>query len=225
MFKKNILKIILITIGVFGGLFIIAKLTGVLQYAFLPTGGSEPTIKRKSFIFFSNALPYKKFKILVYNQKNTNYQLGQYPQRLVATEGDILQISEGKLIINNENVDHLFTLKKSYKIDRTFVNYLVEKGHRFDEFYALDNMYFLAQLADNELTNDFAYELFAIPEYDAGIRKQYGKKWTANNFGPIKIPKGKLFFLGDNRNESLDSRYLGFVDKNEVIGRVFIPKN
>jgi len=36
----------------------------------------------------------------------------------------------------------------------------------------------------------------------------------------ITVPKGQLFFLGDNRDNSNDSRYWGFVDESEVMGVV-----
>ncbi len=36
------------------------------------------------------------------------------------------------------------------------------------------------------------------------------------------IPKGKIFIMGDNRNNSVDSRMIGTIDfDEEVIGRVF----
>lgn len=37
--------------------------------------------------------------------------------------------------------------------------------------------------------------------------------------GQLIIPEGHYFVLGDNRDESLDSRYWGFVPKENVIGR------
>ncbi|MDR0826557.1 MAG: signal peptidase I [Desulfovibrio sp.] len=43
-----------------------------------------------------------------------------------------------------------------------------------------------------------------------------------DNFLPKTVPPGKVFVLGDNRDNSRDSRYWGFVDKDEIHGRAFI---
>lgn len=40
--------------------------------------------------------------------------------------------------------------------------------------------------------------------------------------GEITVPKGQLFVLGDNRNDSEDSRYWGFVPMRDVVGRPFV---
>lgn len=38
------------------------------------------------------------------------------------------------------------------------------------------------------------------------------------NFGPVVVPPGHYFMLGDNRDNSRDSRYFGFMPRAEIIG-------
>lgn len=43
-----------------------------------------------------------------------------------------------------------------------------------------------------------------------------------DNFGPVIIPRNKFLVLGDNRDNSHDGRFWGYVDMSEIKGRAFI---
>jgi len=57
---------------------------------------------------------------------------------------------------------------------------------------------------------------------DQALREQYIEEEPEYSYGPVTVPEDNYLVLGDNRNNSYDSHYWGFVPRDNIIGRAIV---
>jgi signal peptidase I len=202
--------------------WIIGRITLALQFFSVSSSVNRPTLKPGQFFFTSNLVKPRRLRYLCYRVVTPEKGPGIWTHRLCGLPGDTIVIRAGILYINGKNEDQHLSLMHIYKIDKkdTF-------GIAFDRSLSYtippypDTVY--APLEDNYVQrSQLPCERYILPP---GMREEtifrvYKKNWNRDHFGPIRVPAGKFFVLGDNRESNLDSRYMGFIEQSKYVGAV-----
>jgi signal peptidase I len=214
-----------IYLGIIAGALVviwtICVLTGMLVLYKIPTTGNDPTIKFGQRLLSSNLVSPAKLDFVVYEQTNPKYDRGHWMQRFCADEGDTVQIIAGDLYVNHELVDDDLVLNHDYmvsfKTSRELIKAeIIEK----EELWRNGTDSIRVTLSSLEISAEIEAVQLNSTEMDTAIMKQYGKPWSVDNFGPLIIPANHIFALGDKRNNSIDSRFIGCISHDKILGCV-----
>jgi signal peptidase I len=71
----------------------------------------------------------------------------------------------------------------------------------------------------DDLRDPAHYEIERYGAMRHAIRLSDHYPSPVSSFGPVQVPQGQYLLLGDDRDNSMDSRYFGFFPRNDIVGR------
>jgi signal peptidase I len=166
--------------------------SAVADWNDVPTGSMIPTILVGDRIFINK---------LAYDLKVpfTTWQVAKWadPQR-------------GDIVVFPSPADNVRLVKRVVAVPGDSIelrnDHLVINGETAS--YALIDNKVPSALLLNETVSGKTHALRIQPQLPA-----------MRSFGPVKVPPGSYFVMGDNRDNSADSRYFGFVSRDRILGR------
>ena len=188
--------------------------TFIIQAFKIPSGSMKPTLLVGDHLLVNKfiygiRIPFlDKYLIQFKKPERGDVVVFKFPKdesldfikRVIGVEGDTIQIKDKQLYVNNKKV-------KEQLLDEKIKNQLFGKYN------------------DDEITNADAYEETIsnrkhIILYQPALEKL--EKNKNDNFGPVTVPADSIFVMGDNRDNSEDSRYWGYVKLEKIKGEALI---
>lgn len=223
---KTALIIGFVVLGLTPVAIFVGMMTGAIQHYTVPTSGSRPTIKEGSYLIGTNLISHSNLDFIIFKKKSELFNSSVpsiFVQRLCGTEGDKVQITNGILYINGENVDTTLHLRHKYIINDKYCSSLLKsRTIAYNDCFRVGKDSLSIDIDDDDpiVTQDAKRYIHTEP--NNYIVNQFHEQWSEDNFGPITVPAGYVFTMGDNRNNSFDSRFFGFVKKEDIKGVVLM---
>jgi signal peptidase I len=204
------------------GLWIIGRLTHALHILRVKSPANEPTIRPGKFILITNLKKPRRFDLISYRAVVPPGGMTILTHRLCGMPGDLLEIKAGVLYVNGQNADKSLRLQHFFKVavkDSIAIDYDQKQAYTIPPY---TNTIYIA-LEDTQIKREkLNCERYILPPglRDEDIYAAFKQNWNRDHFGPLRVPKGTFFLLGDNRGNSRDSRQFGFVEQSKYLGTV-----
>ena len=146
-----------------------------------------------------------------------------YIKRAIGIPGDVVEYKDKVLTVNGQPVPQTAAGNYEYPEDENPA--MTHSSERFQT--ALNGKNFDILLDEGQPSFNpeglLRYLNVLMPEknYQSSGLKEFCQYAEDGSAFTCKVPEGRYFMMGDNRDNSADSRYWGFVDDKLIVGKAF----